>query len=336
MKNVVAMGMLLMGFAQGARAGKINMVTTTSDAASIARFIVGDAANVTSLTTGLEDPHTLTAKPSFIVRAREAEVWIRIGMELEIGWEPVILRESRNSQIRVGSPRHLDLSEHLLKLGVPEGTVTRDRGDIHPEGNPHVWLDPLNGRLMAAEIAERLGSLYPECQTTFNQRLRAFNQALDTRMFGAGLVQRFGGDALWKAEVAGRLDALLRAKGAACDATSWRARLAGFRGETIVTYHDSWRYFLNRFGLRADLQLEPKPGIPPTASHLASLADVMRARRVRLVLQEPFYPRRAADWVAGRTGAKVVIHALMTGGSPEASDYLALLESLVTALEQNP
>jgi zinc/manganese transport system substrate-binding protein len=167
MKRVCLSLLAAAGFAQAQPAEHIRIVATTTDLADIARAVAGDAAEVSSITTGREDPHALTAKPSFIVRARDADVWIRVGMELEVGWEPVILRDARNVRIREGAPGHIDASAHVVRLEVPAQRVTRDQGDIHPEGNPHYWLDPLNGRIAAATVSERLGALYPERKAAF-------------------------------------------------------------------------------------------------------------------------------------------------------------------------
>jgi len=312
-----------------AQAAAIKIVTTTTDLADITRAVAGEFAEVSSITTGREDPHTLTAKPSFIVRARDADVWIRVGMELEIGWEPVILRDARNTRIHVGTPRHIDASSHVLRLEVPTQRVTRDQGDIHPEGNPHYWLDPLNGRLIAATIAERLSALYPEHTATFEQNLHRFEHDLDTRMFGSALVESLGGETLWKAAAEKRLEALLAEKGAADKAAGWYAAMRPHQGKTLLTYHRSWVYLTERFGLRGDLQLEPKPGIPPSAKHLASLVADAGAHRVRVILQEPFYALKAAEFVASRTGAKVVVVPTMTGGSAEASGYLDMLDNVI-------
>jgi len=315
-----------------ARAAGITIRTTTTDLADITRRITGDAAEVTSITTGREDPHTLTARPGFIVRARDADVWIRIGMELEIGWEPVILREARNPRIHVGTPRHIDASDHVIRLEVPTQRVTRDQGDIHPEGNPHYWLDPLNGRLVAATIAERLGALYPEHQAAFQANLHGFEHDLDTRMFGAPLVDALGGEALWKALMAGRLETFLTERGVSQKPGGWYGAMLPHRGKTIITYHRSWPYLAERFGLRADLQLEPKPGIPPTAKHLAGLVEEAKARDVRVILQEPFYTLKAARLLAERTGAAVVTAPDMTGGSEEAPGYLEMLDNVIRKL----
>jgi ABC-type Zn uptake system ZnuABC Zn-binding protein ZnuA len=312
-----------------AQAAGIKIVTTTTDLADITRAVAGDLAEVSSITTGREDPHTLTAKPGFIVRARDADVWIRIGMELEIGWEPVILRDARNPNIREGTPHHIDASAHVLRLEVPTQRVTRDQGDVHPEGNPHYWLDPLNGRLVAATIAERLSDLYPENKAKFEENLHRFESDLDTHMFGGALVESIGGEALWKAVSGKRLEALLEEKGATDKAGGWYGTMRPHQGKTIVTYHRSWPYLTERFGLRGDLQLEPKPGIPPSAKHLASLVSEAEARKAHVILQEPFYTRKAAEFVASRTDAKVVVVPTMTGGSLEAGSYLDMLDNAI-------
>ncbi len=311
-----------------AQAAGIKIVTTTTDLADITRTVAGDLAEVSSITTGREDPHTLTAKPSFIVRARDADVWIRVGMELEIGWEPVILRDARNPRIHVGMPRHIDASDHVIRLEVPTQRVTRDQGDVHPEGNPHYWLDPLNGRLVAATISERLSALYPEHKAKFEEGLHRFERDLDTRMFGAALVEALG-ENLWKAAAEKRLEALLAKKGAVDKAGGWYGAMRPHQGKTLVTYHRSWVYLTERFGLRGDLQLEPKPGIPPSAKHLASLVSEAEARKAHVMLQEPFYTLKASEFVASRTGAKVVVVPTMTGGSPEAAGYLEMLDNAI-------
>jgi ABC-type Zn uptake system ZnuABC Zn-binding protein ZnuA len=317
-----------------AQAAPLSIIATTTDLADIARAIAGDAAEVTSITTGREDPHTLTAKPSFIVRARAADVWIRVGMELEIGWEPVILREARNARIREGGPGHIDASAHVLRLEVPAQRVTRDQGDVHPEGNPHYWLDPLNGRLAAATVAERLGALYPESKATFDANLRAFERALDTRMFGAEWVGACGGDALWRALLDKQLHALAAEKGVADKGGGWYALLLPHQGKTVVTYHRSWSYLAARFGLQADLQLEPKPGIPPSARHLTEVVEKMGARQARVILQEPFYTLKAAEFIASRTGGRVVVVPIMTGGTPEAKSYLDTLDHAIRKIAE--
>ena len=162
-------------------------------APAIARYVGGDKAEILSLATGKEDSHHIAAKPSYMMSVRKADLWIRMGMELEIGYEPLVLDGSRNTKIRVGSPGHLDTSKGVLRLEVPTTKVDRSMGDIHPQGNPHYLLDPLNGRIVAKTIAQRMAQLAPQHAAYFTERLKDFRQELDERMFGQALVARIGG-----------------------------------------------------------------------------------------------------------------------------------------------
>ena len=313
----------------GALAETLNIVTTTSDLAAIAKAVAGNKATVRSICTGKEDPHMLQAKPSVILLARDADLWIRIGLELEIGWEPPILDGSRNSRIRPGSPGHLDVSESALVLDVPKTAITRAMGDVHPMGNPHYWLDPLNGRRIAAAIADRLAILSPADADYFHHNAKRFQEALDARMFGEELLKAAGADMLWARTTDGTLAAFLEEPANKGKVGGWVAAMMPLRGQGIITYHRSWVYFSHRFGLSVVAELEPKPGVPPTAAHLAEVAEMAKAGGVRIILQEPFYSAKAANQVAAKTGARVVVVANSVGGQPEATDYLTLMDLIV-------
>ena len=310
----------------------LRIVTTTSDLASIAQAVAGDAAVVISIATGRQDPHFLQAKPSYIMRARRAQLWIRVGMELEIGWETPILDGARNPKIREGASGHLDASCDVVRLGVPTQRVTRAMGDVHPSGNPHYWLDPLNGRIVAQTICNRLCELAPPQADVFRRNLTGFLVELDRRMFGRDLVAQVGGNRLWALLLDGKLDADLDARGLSGKVGGWHGALRPHRGKRIVTYHRSWNYFTNRFGIEIAAELEPKPGIPPSARHLASVMGTVKSQGVKVLLIEPFYSRRSADLVARKTGAKVVVCANSTGGQKEAEDYLSMLDQIVQRL----
>ncbi len=322
-------------FGTEALADKLRIVATTSDLAAIAKAVAGDKADVRSICTGKEDPHMLQAKPSVILQARDADLWIRIGLELEIGWEPPILDGSRNNRIRIGTKGHLDASESVLVLDVPQTTITRAMGDVHPMGNPHYWLDPLNGRRIAKAISERLALLAPSDAAFFRSNADTFQKALDERMFGAGLVKEVGADALWAKTQDGSIAAFLQDKANQRKAGGWIAEMLPLRGQKIVTYHRSWVYFANRFGLSVAAELEPKPGVPPTAAHLVEVVETAKADGVKIILQEPFYSTKAANQLAGKTGARVVVVANSVGGQPEATDYLALMDLIVAKLTGN-
>jgi ABC-type Zn uptake system ZnuABC Zn-binding protein ZnuA len=205
-------------------------------------------------------------------------------------------------------------------------------GDIHPQGNPHDWLDPLNGRIMAKTIADRLAELAPAHAETFAKNCRAFQAALDERMFGKDLVAEAGGDRLWALELRGQLQPFLAEKQLARKLGGWAGRMRPLAGQKIVTYHRSWSYFAHRFGLVVAAELEPKPGIPPSPSHIAEVVEQAKAQRATLLLMEPFYSRKAADFVAGKTGTAVLVVANSVGGQKEATDYLALMDLIVNSV----
>lgn len=310
-------------------AAPVNIVTTTSDLASIAQAIGGAQAKVSSICAGNEDPHFLQAKPSYIVKARKAELWIRVGLELEIGWEPEILRGARNRCIREGTRGHLDASERIVRLQVPTTRVTRAWGDVHPAGNPHYWLDPLNGRIVAESIANRLAELRPEQAAIFRKNLAAFQKRLDDHMFGKELVAEVGGAKLWALQREGKVLEVLEQKGLTGKLGGWLGKLAPFQGAKIVTFHRSWTYFASRFGLVVADELEPKPGIPPSPKHLVEVVRRVKADKIKVLLMEPFYPRKPADLVARRSGIQVLVCANCVGGQREARDYVALISLIV-------
>ena len=313
---------------------KLQIVTTTTDLRSIAQAVGGEKVSVTSIATGYENPHYVQAKPSFMMLARKADLWIRVGLELEIGYEELIINGSRNRAIRIGKTGHLDASEKVLRLEVPKTKVTRELGDVHPQGNPHYWLDPLNARIVAGSIARRLMKLSPENAEVFEKNRAAFEKALDGRMFGAALVKKIGGAKLWAMELKGTLDKHLSEQKLTGELGGWLAVMRPLKGRKIITHHRSWSYFVNRFGLIVSAELEPKPGVPPSGSHLLKVMKRAKAEGVGVILLEPAYSRKAADLVARKTGATVVVCAISTGGQKEAADYLTLIDLIVDRISK--
>jgi ABC-type Zn uptake system ZnuABC Zn-binding protein ZnuA len=307
---------------------KLRIVTTTTDLASIARAVGGDKVEVTSIATGREDPHFIAAKPSYMMAARKADLWIRVGLELEIGYEEPILDGSRNAKIRISTPGHLDASEDVLRLEVPTQRIDRSMGDVHPLGNPHYWLDPLNGRIIAKNIGRRLAHLAPEHAEYFAERTRAFRRQLDEHMFGAELVNEVGGGRLWALLLKKRLGEVIDKPGQP-EVGGWLATMRPHQGESIVTFHRSWSYFAHRFGLVVAAELEPKPGIPPSPGHVADVIKRVKDANIKVLVMEPFYSRRAPDLVASETGITVVQCANSVGGQPETTDYVTMLNNVV-------
>lgn len=294
-------GLLLLALSVSALsyAGKLNVVTTTSDLASITETVAGDLANVSSICSGNQDPHHLQARPKYVMMARKADLWIRIGMDLEVGWEMPVIDGSRNRKIRPGNPGHLDTSAHVHKLDVPNaGLLSRAMGDVHAQGNPHYLTDPENAKHAANSIADRLAQLDPENAAAYKENAAAFSSKIDEKMVG------------------------------------WKSAMAPLNGQSIVTYHKSWIYFCEQFGIEIAIELEPKPGVPPSPTHLTRVIQTIQAEDIEIILQEPWYSRKAAERVAGKTGARVVVAPIFTGSDPEADNYIALIDLIVRRLTE--
>ena len=332
MKAIKLFAVMQFVFCLALLSAPISIITTTTDLVSIASSIAGDFAVVESIAGGHEDPHDLTSRPSFITKASKADLWIRVGLELEIGWEPAVLRESRNKAIQIGTSGHLDASEKIAPLEIPSGPVSRADGDIHPSGNPHYWLDPLNGRMIAKSIADRLSELYPERKDAFQRNLKKFEQKLDARMFGAELLTKVSGAKLWWLCENGQLDDYLAQNSLKTDSDSWYSWLHPYKNAKIATYHRSWIYLLRRFNLSLAGEIEPKPGVPPSARHLAALSRNFKENGVRVILQEPFYNVKAAQKISKECGATIIVRANCTKGTEEVSDYIAMLEGVLSGL----
>jgi ABC-type Zn uptake system ZnuABC Zn-binding protein ZnuA len=305
----------------------LKIVTTTSDLASIAKDIGGDRADVSSIAQGTQDPHFIEAKPSYMITLRDADLFIQIGLELEAGWEGLLLTGSRNDKIRAGAPGNLDVSAGVEKLEVPTGTVDRSMGDVHAFGNPHYWLDPWNARIAAREIAERMISLAPENRAAYEAGLAKFTEKLDRAMFGDAAVAAAGGDKLWAAAKAGALDKL-----PGVTLGGWYAKMAPYHGSAVITYHKSWSYLLSRFQLRSIGEMELKPGIPPSPAHLLELIQAARRENARFIITEPYRNVSSAEFVASKIGIPVLSVPQSVGGAPQATSYITLMEYLVNSM----
>lgn len=267
----------------------VRVVTTTTDLASIAREVGGDRVEVDSIAEGFQDPHFVDAKPSFLLKLQRADLFVEVGLELEVGWAPTLLGNARNGNILPGAPGFVDASVGVVPLQVPSG-LDRGAGDIHPYGNPHYWLDPANGRAIAANIAAGLSRVDPAGATVYEQRRQTF---------------------------VARLDAAI---------ADWLERAKPLAGLPVVAYHNSWPYFEQRFGFRVTGFVEPKPGIAPSGKYVAELADAMQRDQVGIILMSTFYNQKTANLVAKLSGAKVVTLANSVDGLPEVKSYFDLFE----------
>jgi len=295
---------LAMFCAAGAQAqGRVNVMTTTEDLAAIAREVGGDRVTVESIARGYQDPHFVEAKPSYILKLQKADLLVVVGRELEIGWLPPLIQQSRNAKVQVGAPGYLDASLRARILEIPQGQVTRASGDVHPQGNPHYWLDPENGKAIAKAIGEKLGDLRPGDRTFFDGRVADFSKRVDE------------------------------------GEKRWLATLAPYKGAKVVTYHRSFPNFAERFGLTVIDYVEPKPGIPPSPQHTLDLINEIKQQNVKVILVEPYFDLKTPNSIGQSTGAQVLVMPPSVGGVKAVTDYFSLFDYnvglLATALQKS-
>jgi len=274
---------------------KVHVVSSLQDFSSIADSIGGDRVETTALARGYQDPHFVDAKPSFIVKMSRADLLIVAGLELEIGYLPPLIDQSRNDKIHPGSVGYLDASVGCDILQRPTTQITRAMGDVHPYGNPHYWTDPDNGRVIARAIAAKLSELDPAGKSTFEKNLAAFETKLAEKQ------------------------------------KEWDAKMAPYAGTKIVTFHDSWPNFAKHFKLVVAGHVEPKPGIPPTPSHTLEIINLIKTEKIPVILVEPYFDLKTPKFIGAQTGAAVVTFYPSVGGIPEIKDYFSLFDYDINA-----
>jgi len=304
----------------------LRVCATVPELGSLFREVGGDQVNVTVFAKGTEDAHFVEAKPSFIKALSECDVYGQVGMELEIGWAPVLLREARNDKVLPGSSGYIDASTAITPLEAPSAPVDRSMGDVHPFGNPHFLLDPLNGLKVAALIRDRLGAIQPASVEYFTERYNVFRQHLGVAMVGETLAKKYDFEKLALLFERGKLIDFLKSQGEDAQLAGWLAVLRPYHGAKVVIDHNMWPYFAERFGLQIIGALEPKPGIPPTTAHLNEVILAMKANDVKAVLAAAYYDPRYAQFVSENTGAKVAAMANQAGARPGTEDYLAMTD----------
>ena len=294
----VLAALLAFGFAVTEAAAKnLSVMTSTEDLAALAREVGGQHAQVESIARGYQDPHFVEAKPSFLLKLQKADLLVVVGLDLEIGWLPPLITQSRNSRIQPGANGYLDASSVAAILDKPTGPVTRAMGDVHPLGNPHYWLDPENGRRIAKAIAVKFAKLDPEDAAYFDQRYQDFDHRLQ--------------------------DADKR----------WLQDMAPIKGTEVITYHNSWPSFTEHFGLRVGGFVEPKPGIPPSPVHTLEVINQIKQDKIKLILVEPYFDLKTPNAIAKQTGAKVLVMLPSVGGVPEVKEYLQLFDYNIRLLK---
>ncbi len=276
-------------------AAPLSVVATTPDLASLAKAIGGTAVEVKALAKPTEDAHFVDAKPSHIVTLNRADVLIEGGAELELGWLPPLLESSRNSKIASGAPGRVVASTGITMKEKPV-SFDRSKGDVHALGNPHFLVDPLNAKIVAANIADHLSRVAPASASTFKANLATFNAAVDAKL------------------------------------AEWQKQLTPYKGAKIVTYHKDFVYLAERFGLEIVETLEPKPGIAPSPSHLAQVIATMRSQNAKVIIVQPYQNRKTAETVARQTGATVLDISQQPGAIKGTDTYLDLMDHVVRTI----
>lgn len=283
-------------------AGKIKVMTSTTDLAALANEVGGDKVSVNSIARGYQDPHFVEAKPSFLLNLRQADLLVVVGLELEVGWLPPLINQCGNPRIQPAAQGYFDSSQFSEILEIPTTTVSRAMGDVHPMGNPHYWLDPQNGARIAGGLAQKFSQISPGDAAYFQARLGDFKK---------------------------RLEAAER---------QWDAQMKPYRGRKIVTYHQSWPNFMKRFGLQVVDYVEPRPGIPPSPRHVVELIALMKRENAKLILVEPYFDLKTPQSVARETGGQVVVLMPSVGGNKDVGDYIKLFDydvnQIVKAFQQ--
>lgn len=277
---------------------KLRVVTTIETLASLAREVGGDRVEVESLARGYQDPHFVPAKPSLVLTLNRADALVYVGLDLEIGWLPPLVQQSRNTKIQVGRPGNIDCSTAIVVRDIPTVAAEQLRalGDVHPMGNPHYWIPPENALAIARVLSVRFTTLDPAGGAAYAARARDFASRLQKK----------------EAE--------------------WTRRVAPLKGAKVVTYHKSWSYVVRWLGLTEVGYIEPKPGIPPTANHTAQLIQSMKQQGVKLIILESFYPSALANIIGRETGARVVPLPSDVGAQASIRSYFELVDAILAPL----
>jgi ABC-type Zn uptake system ZnuABC Zn-binding protein ZnuA len=272
---------------------EIQVITTDTNLADIAKRVGGNLVHVESLSRGTDDPHAVEPRPSMVVKVAHADVFARIGMDLDM-WADPILDKAGNAKILKGGKGYADCSARLRVLEVPTGKLDPSMGDIHVYGNPHYLLDPANGILAAGNIAAALIRVDPAHQPEYHQRFLAFGNEIK--------------------------DHLAR----------WQAALAPYRGREVVVYHKTWAYFMDRFGFKEAAAIEPRPGLAPSPGHVNDLVNKMKAEGIHTVLVESFRSDRFPNLIVEKTGAKVAKVPIAVDAEPGVDTYFKLFDTIVS------
>jgi|WetSurSiteA1Bulk_404760.scaffolds.fasta_scaffold08678_2 zinc/manganese transport system substrate-binding protein len=322
---------------------KIQVVCTLPTLKALVREVGGDKVDAIALAKGDQDPHAVTPTPVLMRRTREAQLFVENGFSLE-GWADEVVNGSGNSKIFRGTPGRIIAGSGISALEIPS-VLTRELGDIHPQGNPHVWLDPLLAKVEAKNICEALKKIDPANADYYASRLDAFSKRIDNALFGPDLVKILGPQKLtrltWNGELQSFLDSNnLEGKPLSSLTGGWLKQASALRGVKAVEFHKVWVYFARVFGIQLMGTVEERPGIPPGPQHVRQVIDLIQSQKIPLILVDNFYDPALPNNIARQTGATVVILPNQVEGDPAVQTYFDLIDHLVreltSALRKSP
>jgi ABC-type Zn uptake system ZnuABC Zn-binding protein ZnuA len=302
----------------------LQVCATVPDLGSLAQELGGDQVKITVFAKSQEDPHFIEAKPSFIKALSQADLFLQIGMELEVGYAPVLVQNARNSRVLTGAAGDVDCSKVITPMEIPTGIVDRSMGDVHPLGNPHYLLDPLNGLRVARLIRDRLTELRPEKKPFFEERYTMFYRKIGEGLVGEKFARKYEFEKIALLYEEGKLVPFLREQKEEGSLSGWLGMMLPYRGSKAIGDHNLWPYFARRFGISLVGFLEPKPGISPTTKHLQALVEMMKAERIKVILSSPYFETRYAEFVSKNAGAKIAPLAHQVGSRPGTDNYLSM------------
>lgn len=306
-----------------------NVCVTVPDLASLVGTLGGPEFEVVTFAKGREDPHFVEAKPSFIKALSKADLFVQVGLDLEVGWAPVLLQNARNRAVLPGGEGFIDASSVVQAINVPTGSVDRSMGDVHLHGSPHYLLDPLNGWRVAGLLRDRFASQKTEEAGKIHDRFKQFERRLAERLVGEMLVTKYGPEKVLQTVDAGRIRELVVGD---VPLGGWMAKMAPLRGARVVVDHPMWGYFLKRFEMIESVSLEPKPGVEPTTKQLEMVIGKVKQEGIALLLSSAYYDPRHANVVADQTGIRVVPMAHQVGARPGTDEYLQMIDYNVNVL----
>lgn len=312
---------------------KLKIVTTLNYLKAIAQEVGGERVDVVALANPKQDPHYVTPTPRMNETTRGADLFIENGLTLDV-WAKNVLDASGNPRIQPGNQGHLVATINVPVQELPT-EISRSWGDIHPQGNPHVWLDPLNAKIVAENIAERLSVLDPAHANEYGEKAEQFKHRIDIAMFGEPLLKAIGakaGEILSRKMKSDGLEQWLKSKNLLTKLGGWMSAIRPIKGSKIVTYHKTYVYFAHRFGLNVIGELEEKPGIPPPPQRRDQIIAEMKREGVKVILNDNFYSREASEFVAAKTGAKVVVTYIDVNATEEIDTYEKLIQYLIENL----